>query len=229
MRVLAGLGIAVVALAAKAALNQFAQGDTGYILLMAAAVLAAWFAGLIGGMTAIVASVILNGVFFLGGDATLASRGELVRQIIYVRGGHRNGADRRLPSRGARPARRRPGRGCGTRRGGRGPRPSTRGHARGFRDRILGVGHHRQLPDMVGRDLPPARPGADAAGPVVRGLPGHDPSRRSGAVPHRRPGGGRGRGALRPRFPGGLAGRIGPLDAGCGPRPSRRERDARSR
>ena len=33
---------------------------------MAAAVLAAWFGGLIGGMTAIIASVILNGVFFLG-------------------------------------------------------------------------------------------------------------------------------------------------------------------
>ena len=61
-----------------------AQGDTGYILLMAAAVLAAWFGGLIGGMTAIVAAVILNGVFFLGGDATLAPRVELVRQIMYV-------------------------------------------------------------------------------------------------------------------------------------------------
>ncbi len=81
---LAGLGIAVVALAAKAAFNQFAQDNTGYILLMAAAVLAAWFGGLIGGMTAIVVAVILNGVFFLGGDATLASRAELVREIIYV-------------------------------------------------------------------------------------------------------------------------------------------------
>jgi PAS domain S-box-containing protein len=80
----AGLCIALVAVASKAALNQFAQDDTGYILLMAAAVLAAWFAGLIGGMTAIVASVILNGAFFLGGDASLASRVELVRQIIYV-------------------------------------------------------------------------------------------------------------------------------------------------
>lgn len=82
--VLAGLGIAVAALASKAALDQFALGDTGYILLMAAAVLAAWLGGFIGGMTAILASVILNGVFFLGGDAALASRDELVRQIIYV-------------------------------------------------------------------------------------------------------------------------------------------------
>ena len=81
---IAGVFIAVAALASKAALNEFAQGDTGYIMLMAAAVLAAWFGGLIGGMTAIVASVVFNGVFFLGGDPTLASRGELVRQIVYV-------------------------------------------------------------------------------------------------------------------------------------------------
>jgi PAS domain S-box-containing protein len=81
---IAGVSIAVVALASKAALNEFAQGDTGYILLMAAAVLAAWFGGLVGGMTAIVAAVILNVAFFLGGDATLASRVELVRQIVYV-------------------------------------------------------------------------------------------------------------------------------------------------
>ncbi len=81
---IAGVFIAVVALASKAALNEFAGGDTGYILLMAAAVLAAWFGGLVGGMTAIVAAVILNGVFFLGGDASLASRVELVRQIVYV-------------------------------------------------------------------------------------------------------------------------------------------------
>jgi PAS domain S-box-containing protein len=82
--VVAGFFIACVALVVKATLNEFAQGDTGYILLMAAAVLAAWFGGLIGGMTAIVVAVTLNGVFFLGGDATAASRVELVRQIVYV-------------------------------------------------------------------------------------------------------------------------------------------------
>jgi PAS domain S-box-containing protein len=83
---LAGLFLGWAAVATKAALNEFAQGDTGYIVLMAAAVLAAWFGGLIGGMTAIVVSVILNGVFFLGGDATAASRVELVRQVVYVVG-----------------------------------------------------------------------------------------------------------------------------------------------
>jgi PAS domain S-box-containing protein len=80
----AGLFVGWAAVATKAALNEFAQGDTGYILLMAAAVLAAWFGGLIGGMTAIVVSVLLNGLFFLGGDATAATRVELVRQVVYV-------------------------------------------------------------------------------------------------------------------------------------------------
>jgi len=40
---LAGVAIGFAALATKAALNEVAGGDTGYILLMAAAVLAAWF------------------------------------------------------------------------------------------------------------------------------------------------------------------------------------------
>ena len=39
--VLAGLFIGWAAVATKAALNEFARGDTGYILLMAAVVLAA--------------------------------------------------------------------------------------------------------------------------------------------------------------------------------------------
>jgi PAS domain S-box-containing protein len=82
--VVAGLFIGWAAVATKAALNEYAQGDTGYILLMAAAVLAAWFGGLIGGMTAIIVSVVLNGLFFLGGDPTLATRLELVRQVVYV-------------------------------------------------------------------------------------------------------------------------------------------------
>jgi PAS domain S-box-containing protein len=82
--VLAGLFISWTAVASKAALNEFASGDTGYILLMAAAVLAAWFAGLIGGITAIAATVILDYVLFLAGDGTPATRVELVRQILFV-------------------------------------------------------------------------------------------------------------------------------------------------
>lgn len=82
--VLAGLFLGWAAIATKAALNEFAHGDTGFILLMVAAVLAAWFGGQIGGTTAIVVTVTLNAVVFLGADGTSATRVELVRQILYV-------------------------------------------------------------------------------------------------------------------------------------------------
>jgi PAS domain S-box-containing protein len=82
--VLAGLFIGWAAIATKAALDEFASGDTGYILLIAAAVLAAWFAGLVGGVTAIIVTVALNAVVFMGGDSTPVTRLELVRQIVFV-------------------------------------------------------------------------------------------------------------------------------------------------
>ena len=48
--VLAGLFIGWVGIATKAAINEAIGANTGYIVLMAAAVLAAWFAGLAGGI-----------------------------------------------------------------------------------------------------------------------------------------------------------------------------------
>ncbi|HUP55652.1 MAG TPA: ATP-binding protein [Methylomirabilota bacterium] len=81
--VLAGLIVGAGAIVSKAALNQFAGGDTGFILLLAAAVLAAWFGGLVGGITAIVVTVTLNALLFLGVGAT-ASRLDFVREIVYV-------------------------------------------------------------------------------------------------------------------------------------------------
>ena len=59
-------------------------GETGYVLLMAAAVLAAWFGGLIGGLAAIITALVLNEVVFLGGDAT-GARADQLRQIIVFR------------------------------------------------------------------------------------------------------------------------------------------------
>jgi PAS domain S-box-containing protein len=82
--VVAGLFIGWAAVATKAALNEFAGGDTGYILLMASAVLAAWFAGLIGGMTTVITAVALNAIFFLAVDDIPGTRLELVRQIIFL-------------------------------------------------------------------------------------------------------------------------------------------------
>ena len=82
--VVAGLVIGLAAVAVKAALNEVAQGDVGFILFMAAAVLAAWFGGLLGGMTAIVVTATLNVILFLGPDGAAATRADLVRQALYV-------------------------------------------------------------------------------------------------------------------------------------------------
>ena len=81
--VLAGLAIGAGALATKAALNAFADGDSGFILLLASAVVAAWFAGMVGGMTAIALTVVVNGLLFMG-IGTTATRLDLVRTIIYT-------------------------------------------------------------------------------------------------------------------------------------------------
>ena len=48
---LVGIAVAWGAIFLKAMLNEFIDGETGYILLMAAVVVAAWFGGLIGGLT----------------------------------------------------------------------------------------------------------------------------------------------------------------------------------
>lgn len=66
----AGVFIGWAAIALKATLNEALGEETGYILLMAGAVLAAWFAGWIGGLTATIVAVVLNGAIFLGTEAT---------------------------------------------------------------------------------------------------------------------------------------------------------------
>ena len=81
--VLVGLILGAAAILSKAPLNAFAGGDTGFILLLASALVAAWFGGMVGGITAIVVTVTLNSVLFMGLGAT-ATRLELIRQIIYV-------------------------------------------------------------------------------------------------------------------------------------------------
>jgi PAS domain S-box-containing protein len=82
--VLAGLFIGWAAIATKAALNEFAGGDTGYFLLLSAAVLAAWFGGLIGGIAAIIVTVTLNALIFPSADSPSATRVELVQEIVFV-------------------------------------------------------------------------------------------------------------------------------------------------
>lgn len=82
--ILAGLFIGWFGIAVKAAFNEAIDGDTGYILLMAAAVLAAWFAGLAGGLTAIVTAVVLNSLLVFGSDPLATSAIEQSRQVLYL-------------------------------------------------------------------------------------------------------------------------------------------------
>jgi PAS domain S-box-containing protein len=65
--VLAGIFIAWLAVAFKASLNEIVAANTGYIVLMAAAVLAAWVGGLAGGLTAVAVAVVFNHIAFLAG------------------------------------------------------------------------------------------------------------------------------------------------------------------
>lgn len=65
--ILAGIFIAWLAVAVKASLNEVVGANTGYIVLMAAAVLAAWIGGLAGGLTAVAVAVVFNHIAFLAG------------------------------------------------------------------------------------------------------------------------------------------------------------------
>ncbi len=84
---IAGAFVGWVAIFAKASIGEAVGDDSGYILLMAAAVAAAWFGGLIGGLTATAVAFILDSVIFLGdGSPGLLSpdRAELTRQILFL-------------------------------------------------------------------------------------------------------------------------------------------------
>ncbi len=85
----AGLFVGGAAIVSKALLNGLVAGDTGYILLMAAAVLAAWFGGAIGGITATVATVALNAAILVSpfDPANPDTRTEQVRLILFLLAG----------------------------------------------------------------------------------------------------------------------------------------------
>jgi len=80
--ILAGIFIGWLGIATKAALNEAIGGDTGYVILMAGAVLAAWFGGLAGGLAAIITVAVMNSVIFVGGGAD--NRVDQFRQILYL-------------------------------------------------------------------------------------------------------------------------------------------------
>ncbi len=80
--ILAGLFIAWLAIATKAAINEAVGANSYYVILMAAAVLAAWFGGLSGGITAVVATVVLNQVIFVGRES--APNAAQFLQALYL-------------------------------------------------------------------------------------------------------------------------------------------------
>ena len=81
--VVAGLFVGWVSIALKTTLNQAIQAETGYVVLMAGAVLAAWLGGLPSGLTAVIVEVVLNAVIFFGPDR-VDPRGDQFRQILYL-------------------------------------------------------------------------------------------------------------------------------------------------
>ena len=82
----AGLFIGCAAIALKATLNEGFNAESGYILLMAGSVVAAWFGGWIGGLAATIVAAVLNGVIFMPGGAASDStaRADLVWQVLYL-------------------------------------------------------------------------------------------------------------------------------------------------
>ena len=210
----AGVVIGAAAIATKALLNGMVDGDTGYIVLLAAAVLAAWYGGAIGGITATLVTVGLNaGIFVSPFDAASpATRVELVRLILYLLVGtgtallvasRRASSDRLAEALG----RRRHARG-----GDRSSRRPHRGHARGVRHRLLGMGRPDRWSDLVRCDLRAAWPHALRQRAIVRHLRRDDPPRRPRRIPAGHRGRARRRRRLQPRVSPRVAGRLDPLD-----------------
>lgn len=81
-----GLIAGLAGIALKASLNEILSEETGFVVLLAPAMVAAWFGGLTGGITATVAAVVLNSLLFLGPDGARdpITRVDQVRQILYL-------------------------------------------------------------------------------------------------------------------------------------------------
>src|SRR5688572_22273666 len=82
--VLIGLFLGWLAIATKAAINEAISSDTGYVLLLAAAVLAAWLGGFAGGLTTVASVVVLNAVVFLGSGPPSEAGVDQFRQVLYL-------------------------------------------------------------------------------------------------------------------------------------------------
>jgi PAS domain S-box-containing protein len=83
--VVMGAALGAGAVAIKFGLNEVADGETGYIVMVAAALLAAWFGGRAAGLVSTLVAVALNHVLFIS-PLTLdgADRVEIVREVTFV-------------------------------------------------------------------------------------------------------------------------------------------------
>jgi signal transduction histidine kinase len=83
---LAGAFAGWAAIFLKASVNEALGGDSGYILLVAASVVAAWVGGVVGGLMATLVAFILDSVIFVSPDGGLiaATQVDVVRQVLYA-------------------------------------------------------------------------------------------------------------------------------------------------
>jgi PAS domain S-box-containing protein len=82
----AGAIIGLAAITAKVALGGVAGGDTGYILLVAAVILAAWIGGVAAGLAATICCLILNSIVFVraGTDLVAPDSLEAWKQVLFL-------------------------------------------------------------------------------------------------------------------------------------------------
>jgi PAS domain S-box-containing protein len=82
----AGAFVGWAAIFLKASINEALGGDSGYILLVAASVVAAWVGGVVGGLMATLVAFILDSVIFVspGGALIATSQVDVVRQVLYA-------------------------------------------------------------------------------------------------------------------------------------------------
>lgn len=79
-----GIVAGILAVALKAVTNEIAGGETGYILMIAAAIMAAWFGGLAAGLVATGVALVLDAALVTPGILLPGDRILVARQLIFV-------------------------------------------------------------------------------------------------------------------------------------------------
>jgi PAS domain S-box-containing protein len=81
----AGVIVGLAAILAKMVLGGLAGGDTGYILMVAAVIFAAWIGGIRSGLAATLCGLVLNSIFFRpGADLVPQDTVEAWKQVLFL-------------------------------------------------------------------------------------------------------------------------------------------------